>query len=1176
MADQPQQTPPHTPLDALLQIELAPQIGAQASQGCLVLIPAQTGIGKTHSIKQLILAELLATQQSGQPGKPIYYITNSVDNVFQTYSELLQLIDEQQPETIARLLKQQVLCLPNQAGQLLDMDLTRLDNIMQLFAITNDSLVGRAWQEVRGLKALIKPNAEATLRKTLEDKASDCYSLLVSAIQSRQRGSSPIELGATEQGWLDSLLPGDRLQRGAAQVAFLTTSKFLHGYQSLRSKIHPIRELSNSLLLIDEFDRQNEVILQFMTQQTALDLIELTRTLHSNLQYHLVEQSSRYAGIEQRFAQLQSELSDFAQRWQLQYAFNIRGASLADETVRLFSDRTITHAHSSQHYFGLEADHQLRKNIIQSSSKGETVTDQDEAMRLSQFINQADRMFRRFISTMRRAVGLYQRNANQEQRLDNATLYEAVHSILRHFNLHALSDIVLAAFDIQASFTGQYDSQNQTQVGARTYHDRGLKLVDVRLNAGTQDTVGCYFTGLGVTPSGLLARLVEGGTRVVGISATATAQTVIKNFDLNYLQTRLGEKFIQLSQAQRKAIGDWYRSRRNYAAAGVQIEAQFIHEDLELIRNALAIHSGRVPAKPVMALCHLLGKAEDNFSVSWVSKLLTALQQFIAAEHNRYMLAFLNRTLAHDRQPAFIDFLNSFLTHQANSLGVKVQLFDGMSSAAIKHGHFDRLQQQLSTTTDKIIMLSSYASIGEGKNPDYPVLHPDDQSLLWVGAGEPPQDIRTDIDCIYLERPSHQLLSSEDYQENQLLLFHQVMALQEYAWISPQQASFWVKRILQGQQNPQNLAEYYATEDHLWLTRKQIEQAVGRGARTAFKRPVIRIFADSQLKPLLAGDLRPADSLSLEYLALRDTANQDAPPTTHSTSQRQHNLAVRNTLDCLALIAQLITGFRGSTPESSINNWQALRQQLLSAPTLSELPGSFPRLYLESPTANGYRFSGNLEIDQNYSAIQRELKFFEPASDQRLVNESSSGLSQLMKNPIVKAHFVSQGWATQWQNHPYLMTPAAFLNLYKGALGEEGISALLQQAGLTLAPLPSEVYESCDMLLYPQPGQPPIGIDAKNWQSPGWAKHHAYKIKLLGEHLGLQRLAYINLFTQPEGDSHCLYLCHELRPYPGRNSPVIAIPGLIDAISGATQQEHLNAFIEWMSKPYEADTQQSD
>lgn len=1175
MNAQPQQTPPNTPLDDLLQTELAPHIGAQATQGCLVLVPAQTGIGKTHSIKQLILTELLATLQSGLPGKPIYYITNSVDNVYQTHNELLQLIDEQLPETIAKLLKQQVLYLPNQAGQLLDMDLTKLDNIMQLFAISSDSLAGRAWQEVRSLKALIKPSAEATLRKTLEDKASDCYSLLVSAIQSRQRGSSPLELSATEQGWLDSLLPGDRLQRGAAQVAFLTTSKFLHGYQSLRSKIHPIRELSSSLLLIDEFDRQNEVILQFMTKQTALDLIELTRTLHSNLQYHQVEQSSRYAGIEQRFAQLQSELSDFAQRWQLQYAFNIQGANLADETVRLFSDRTITHAHSSQHYFGLEADHPLRKNIIQSTSKGETVTDQDEAIRLSQFINQADRIFRRFISTMRRAVGLYQRNANQEQRLDNATLYEAVQSILRHFNLQALSDIVLAAFDIQASFTGQYDSQNlaREQVSARTYHDRGLKLVDVRLNPGTQDTVGCYFTGLGVTPSGLLARLVEGGTRVVGISATATAQTVIKNFDLNYLQTRLGDKFIQLTPAQRKAIGDWYRSRRNYAAAGVQIEAQFIHEDLELIRSALAIHSGRAPAKPAMALGHLLGKEEDNYSVGRFSKLLAAMQQFIVAEHNRYMLAFLNLTLAHDRQPAFIDFLNSFLTHQAKAVGVKVQLFDGMSSAAIKHGHFDRLQQQLSTTTDKIIMLSTYPSTGEGKNPDYPALHPEDQPLLWVGAGEPPQQIRTDIDCIYLERPSHQLLSSNDDQENQLLLFHQVMALQEDSWISPKQAYLWVKRILQGQQHQQNLAEYYTTEDHLWLTRKQIEQAVGRSARTAFKRPVIRIFADSGLKPLLAGDLRPADSLSLEYLALRDAANQGAPPTIHSTSQRQHNMAARNTQDSLVLIAELIKGFRGSTPESSISNWQALRQQLLSAPTLSQLSGNFPRLYLESPTANSYRFSGNLEIDQNYSANQRALKFFEQASDQRLVNESSSGLSQLMKNPIVKAHFVNQGWATQWQNNPYLMTPAAFLNLYKGALGEEGISALLQQAGLNLAPLPKEVYESCDMLLYPQAGQPPIGIDAKNWQSPGWAKNHANKIKRLGEHLGLQRLAYINLFTQPEANNNCLYLCHELRPYPGRNSPVIAIPGLIDPLSGATQQEHLNALIEWMSKPYEADTQ---
>ena len=76
-----------TPLDRLLQEDLAPQIGPDAESGCLALIPAQTGIGKTHTIKQLIIEELVASVTEERSAQTFYYITNSVDNVRQTYGE---------------------------------------------------------------------------------------------------------------------------------------------------------------------------------------------------------------------------------------------------------------------------------------------------------------------------------------------------------------------------------------------------------------------------------------------------------------------------------------------------------------------------------------------------------------------------------------------------------------------------------------------------------------------------------------------------------------------------------------------------------------------------------------------------------------------------------------------------------------------------------------------------------------------------------------------------------------------------------------------------------------------------------------------------------------------------------------------------------------------------------
>ncbi|WP_404376019.1 hypothetical protein [Vreelandella aquamarina] len=953
----------------------------------------------------------------------------------------------------------------------------------------------------------------------------------------------------------------------------MTTRKFLEGYQTLKARIHPIRELGNALLLIDEFDRQNEIILQFMADQKAVDLIELTRTLNANLQQHQLERSSRYEGIEEKFDTLRSALAEFAERWNLQFAFNTDGASLENEKVRLFSDRTVTHVHSSSYLLSLVTNEDLQKNIIQTDTR-EIGTHHDKTdARLSRFINEADWLFRRFIWIMRSSVWLYLSNYAKSEGKDDAlraaTVQDAVHSILRHFNLQDLSRAVIAALDAQASFTGQRGQRatSDNRAASRTYHDNGLKLTDVRRNDGTIDTVSCYYSGFTVTPSGLIARLVESGVKIVGISATATSRTVIKNFDLDYLQTRLGNQFIKLSTKQQVEIGNWYRTRRQYSKAGVRIETEFMVPESSLLPTALETYFNGPVRKPGLAINHLLN-AEDSgtFALSWVGTLFNALNRFMDTENNRYMVALLSRTISSAKCPKFIEFLQDHLNRKSAASGKNYKLFCGINAQAMNHGEFDNILNHLSTTNDKVIVLSTYASMGEGKNPDYEVNHQQDRDqLVWVGDGNPPDKITTDIDTLYLEKPTHQLLSDPDnYQANQLLLFHQIMVLQEVGWISLDEARDWVKQALQGTHHNHHLKKYYETKDYDWLIRKVVEQAVGRMARTAFKRPIIRLFADGDLRPILASDHRPDDTLSHEYIALRKAAVESTQPV-HDNREllRLHNQAALYTADTLGLIRELMSGFRGAAPESAIKSWESLRRQLLSEPTVSSPSSDYPRLYLQTPGTIGYRLSGSLEVDDQLESY-KSLKFFEQATGSRWVNESTSGLPQLMKNTIVRSHFQRKGYATQWQLQPYTMNPAAFFNLYKGALGEEGIIAILKHIGLTIEALIPEAYEICDFLVRPYANHPPIAVDAKHWSTDGTAENHRHKTAKLRDALGIKQFAYINLFGTP--DQSCRYLSRELTPCNRRHSPVIEVPGLLDPQTGDILQEHLKTFLEWMGE----------
>ncbi|MCV5745003.1 hypothetical protein OFN42_32870, partial [Escherichia coli] len=82
---------------------------------------------------------------------------------------------------------------------------------------------------------------------------------------------------------------------------------------------------------------------------------------------------------------------------------------------------------------------------------------------------------------------------------------------------------------------------------------------------------------------------------------------------------------------------------------------------------------------------------------------------------------------------------------------------------------------------------------------------------------------RSDIDSIYLEKPT-QLLLSDDYSHtaNQLCQFHQILSLQENGELSPKSAESWCRQQLMGMSRERSLQQYYQTSDYQSAIRKYI------------------------------------------------------------------------------------------------------------------------------------------------------------------------------------------------------------------------------------------------------------------------------------------------------------------------------------------------------------------
>ena len=1207
--------PVPTPLTQLLdEVLVYPYLrgGAEeeATGGVFLPLPFQTGIGKTYTALSCILEEMLWQIQVNEirPDNPsaeqpnfrkrmIIYITDSVVNVNNAYNDLLGQIkqDNRFDPSQKKHLKEQVCYLPRQATHLRYFSESGKDiqHILRAFELWNDEIFCK---ELTDLIKYLSPEKTETKTKTKTEYSSldennirSIYRRLISKIEKKQRSPSPVNLNREQTEALDLLVPGYRFERGASHVLFMTTKKYLTGFDQTKGKFRPLRNLSGQFLIIDEVDKQNAEILNHIVEKKARDLISTNRTLKVNFDHHLLENSARYHGVEDKFQDVKKKLDAFADTWNLDYSYNIDGKTLGDYPVRLFSDRAITHTPHSKsipskseggnitHFFHLELDKELRKNIIKATERDTYKPGEDfeaiEDESLTKFVNEADRCYQYFLYSMYNAVQLYVRNSEKlpvgrrEDRSTASAYQEAVGSILAHYNLHGFANDVFEAFSAQSLKKSQPVNQAN-----KSYHCTGLQLIDIHRDEQTIDTVNCEYYGFNRTPTGLLADMVESGAVVLGISATANANTVIHNFDVSYLQRRMGDCFLELSSEQRKTVHDYYISNRNYARAGVEIKATYIGVSDSFINKL--IRQWKPKASNLEFVWEDMFKHDDNSNISfqraWLSKLMQAIKSFIADDDNRYMMAFCNRTVSRDKdnRKLLVEFIEYCIQHWANEHNRQVRLFDGIDAKSIQDGErYNDMMKYLKEQSGKAIALTTYASMGAGKNPDYKVSpsSEDKQSLHYVGPDnteQHPGECSTDIDTLYLERPTHLLLSIKPYYSNpdKLVLFHQILSLQESGDISPKNAIGWVRDGLANESRYKNLTRYYETSDYYYAVRKIIEQAVGRTARTPLKRGVIRLFADIGLTDFLSGDERDKALLSHEYVALLEAAKKGRQAiNTEETREirRQYNLAARNNMASKALINGLLKRFgnKDAIDINAIETWAALREQLLRFPALSDLPDEWSRIYLQSPEQGEYRYEGHSDTSLY------DYEFFDRVKSNSgfMVCEKDSDLSDAVKCSIVKRHFVEQGYALEWGKHAWIMTPVMFADIYRPAIAEQACKAILTDNGITWEEMPDEDYEMYDAIIQYK-DEMAVFLDVKNWRKARQADDGMIK---KAELAAPKRIVYINLFGSPNDSwRHLDRQFVEVRT--AQRASVLELPGLLNKNDGTVLQKNIQYLRQWL------------
>lgn len=170
--------------------------------------------------------------------------------------------------------------------------------------------------------------------------------------------------------------------------------------------------------------------------------------------------------------------------------------------------------------------------------------------------------------------------------------------------------------------------------------------------------------------------------------------------------------------------------------------------------------------------------------------------------------------------------------------------------------------------------------------------------------------------------------------------------------------------------------------------------------------------------------------LNKEFIALLDKIKEQS-----STQIEEASFENRASLLSVRVNKFINNMLREDWTDDRIVKWQQLRELVLRAPTMDaeQLSKNFiaKNFYVEIPEKNNHLF---YRQEEDYNNI--EISFTKRKNFNLEVSDVASKLNILMSIPEIKTFFIKKGWATHFKTNDYIMSPALFNNIYKGALGE--------------------------------------------------------------------------------------------------------------------------------------------
>lgn len=1021
----------------------------------LFLLDMPTGYGKTYSVLKYIYEASLdesnskrrfffiTTLKKNLPAEELKNLFIKADQLDKFYEKFL-FIDSNADCVIEGLTNEIISEIPNEIKKT-DECKSFVQDVRFLQEQKNVNKV-----ELRGFIGSIKDNlrskSEPNFRRLLQTMLAKEFPTVnerIYAIKTNKRWQ-----------WLGKLYPA--VFTRDKQIIFMSMDKFLTRNATIVEPSYMFYNtgvIDNAVIFIDEFDATKETLLKNIIQnglRDKIDYIELFKDIYSALHTNefpavLTTPSKQRKNSKYKDQTLQSVIDGIREKADAIYA----------KYTLQFSHKTSTDVADNTKNF-LFQDHQFHSILDGNNSFITTVSDTKKrinAIRFSSNKPNAEKnniqvmlgKLRGFIKYFQIGINILAINYMQcktehkQDGDDEFTIESAIRSVLAEFRLNSTyidyitSQILIASHKVKGDIENSDFDLSFYENGFRFYSFEDDAVHDMQ-----SKIMMCSFQ---TTPEKILLRFCE-KAKVIGISATATLPTVIGNYDLDYLKSKMQTAFSLPSEADKTRLrSDFLNSLCGYENVSINVEllGGNIRDNYSVSAWKLVFDSDEISEMIFDRIERELPDNKDNYHKERYIRIALAYKQFVLHNDIQSFLCVLTKHPRKGDKYLNKDVLDDIFKYIFEENNASISLKNVKSSVYQLDGDEydikkDEITRKLSED-QKLFIISVYQTIGAGQNLQYKIPHRLEKELIKIN--DRPSQGKKDFDAIYLDKPTNLLvnLGNNLPEEEFVKYLYHTEFFQETSELSMYDAFQHIKRAFRcyitGKAYQLPYAKsVYNSKSVVLLSTRTIIQAIGRICRTNQKRKNIYIFADNRIAENIDLSILDDRLLNKEFIALLDKVKEQSSVQIGEDSFE--NKAALLSVRANKFINNIL---REDWTDDRIEKWQQLRDLALTSPTMSEEEVSknfvAKNFYVRLPAKNNLLF---YRQEEDYNNIQ--IGFTKNKDLNLEVSGVASKLNILMSVPELKDFFVKKGWATYFEANDYIMSPSLFNNIYKGALGE--------------------------------------------------------------------------------------------------------------------------------------------